>query len=340
MDITPLVRKEVAALKGYEVEDISGIRVKLDAMENPYPLPDGLREELASELSRAMLNRYPDPDAKALKATLSGYLGVPAERIVLGNGSDELIGMIITAFGGSPGVIGYPVPTFSMYGIIARGLGQETLELPLTPDFGLDFDGTLKAINERRPKVIFISYPNNPTGNLFDPDKVRRLIAGFYGIVVVDEAYYRFSGETFIGRLDEFPNLIVLRTLSKIGMAGLRVGIMAAGEDIVREVNKVRLPYNLNTLSQAAADFIMRHRDAIAEQVAAIAQGAVTSSAMTRPSDDRRSTRSTPSGVTLLMIMLRASSKLGMKELLLYFKRNCFAMHIIFRPGSDERQWP
>ncbi len=267
MDITPLVRKEVAALKAYGVEDFSGVRVKLDAMENPYPLPDALRAELARELSRVLLNRYPDPEARALKAGLSEWLGVPAENLLLGNGSDEIIGMIISAFGGSPGLVAYPVPTFSMYGIIARGMGQETLELPLTADFDIDFDASLRLINERRPKVLFLAYPNNPTGNLFDRDKVRRLIAGTWGIVVIDEAYNSFSGESFINEIGNFPNLVVLRTLSKIGMAGLRVGVMAAGTDILEQVNKVRLPYNINNLSQAAAEVILRHKDVIEAQV-------------------------------------------------------------------------
>ena len=266
MDIKPLVRKEVAALKAYAIEDVQA-RVKLDAMENPYPLPDVLRDELARELSRVLVNRYPDPEARALKAGLSGWFGTPAENLLLGNGSDEIIGMIISAFGGSPGLVAYPVPTFSMYGIIARGMGQETLELPLTADFDIDFDGCLRLINERRPKVLFLAYPNNPTGNLFDRDKVRRLIAGTWGIVVVDEAYNSFSGESFIDETGNFPNLVVLRTLSKIGMAGLRVGIMAAGKDILEQVNKVRLPYNINNLSQAAAEVVLRHGDVIDAQV-------------------------------------------------------------------------
>ena len=267
VDIKPLVKKEVASLRAYEVEDFTGIRVKLDAMENPYTLPEAVRAELGRALSDIQVNRYPDPDARALKAAIGGYMGVSPDRLLLGNGSDEIIGMIISAFGGSPGVIAYPTPTFSMYGIIARSLGQQILELPLTEGFELDFDGTLRRLMEKRPKVIFIAYPNNPTGNLFDRDKVRRLIEGSGAIVVVDEAYHSFSGETFIDKIDEHPNLVVLRTLSKFGMAGLRVGIMAAGRDVLAEVNKVRLPYNLNGLSQAAAEIILKHASVIDSQV-------------------------------------------------------------------------
>jgi histidinol-phosphate aminotransferase len=270
MDIKPLIKKEVAALKAYEVEDFTGIRVKLDAMENPYTLPEALREELALSLASVEVNRYPDPEAKALKDALGGYMGVPPESLVLGNGSDELIGMIISAFGGSPGIVAYPTPTFSMYGIIARGLGQETLELPLTEGFELDFDGSLRLMMERRPKVVFLAYPNNPTANLFDRSKLKRLIEGTYAIVVIDEAYFSFSGETFIDMINEYPNLAVLRTLSKVGMAGVRVGVMAAGKDVVDAVNKVRLPYNINSLSQAAARFALMHKDVIDAQVGLI----------------------------------------------------------------------
>jgi len=266
MDIKLLVKKEVAELKAYAIEEPHAA-IKLDAMENPYVLPEEMRRELAYRLASVEVNRYPDPEAKRLKARLSKYLGVPAANLVLGNGSDELIGMVISAFGGSPGLIAYPTPTFSMYGIIARGLGQQVLELPLTPDFEIDFDGTLKLLMEKRPKVLFIAYPNNPTGNQFDRDKVRRLIAGTFGIVVVDEAYFSFSGDTFINELKEYPNLVVLRTLSKVGMAGLRVGIMAASVDVCREVNKVRLPYNLNSLSQAAAEYVLSKSDVIDGQV-------------------------------------------------------------------------
>src|SRR3990172_907256 len=267
MDIKPLIKPEVASLKAYEVEDFSSVRIKLDAMESPYTLPEELRRELADALASVELNRYPDPEARALKTSLADYAGVPAGNLLLGNGSDEIIAMLISAFGGSPATVAYPAPTFSMYGIIARGLGQKTLELPLDNKFDIDFDATLKLLMERRPKLVFVAYPNNPTGNQFDRDKVRRIIAGTYGIVVVDEEYHSFSGESFIDKLGEFPNLVVLRTLSKIGLAGLRVGMMAAGPDVLSEVNKVRLPYNINALSQVAAGLVLSRRDVVDAQV-------------------------------------------------------------------------
>ncbi|HEX9860405.1 MAG TPA: aminotransferase class I/II-fold pyridoxal phosphate-dependent enzyme, partial [Nitrospirota bacterium] len=170
------------------------------------------------------------------------------------------------------GAVAFMQPSFAMYRIIARSQGQDVLPLPLNHAFDIDFDGSLKLIMERRPNILFIAYPNNPTGNLFTRDKVKRLIAGFAGIVVVDEAYHSFAGESFINELDESPNLVVLRTLSKVGLAGLRVGVMVAGKDVVDAVNKVRLPYNVNALSQAAVVTVLRRREVIDEQVRMIVE--------------------------------------------------------------------
>jgi len=270
MNINSLVRKEVAGLNAYRVEDTRGVRVKLDAMENPYPLPYELRKELNTELATVPLNRYPDPEATGLKAEIAEWMGVGPERLILGNGSDELIGMLATTFGGPDGKVAYFSPSFAMYNIIARALGRGVVELPLTHTFEIDFDGSLKIIADTRPELLFIAYPNNPTGNLFDREIMNRLIAGFMGIVVVDEAYFSFSGESVVGLVEDNPNLVVLRTLSKIGLAGLRVGAMAASQDILEQVNKVRLPYNINALSQCAATVILRNRAAMEAQVAEI----------------------------------------------------------------------
>jgi len=266
MDIRSLVRKEVRGLKAYQVED-ADVRIKLDAMENPNALPQKVRKEIAAEIAKVELNRYPDPEARELKAALSDYVGVPEKNLLLGNGSDELISMTVSAFGASNGAVAHFDPSFAMYSIIARSQGQEVVTIPLSEDFDIDFDGTLRVLMEQRPNIIFAAYPNNPTGNLFDQDNMGRLIEGFMGVAVVDEAYQSFSGESMVSRIDEQQNLIVLRTLSKIGLAGLRLGIMAAHEDTVAEVNKVRLPYNINALSQTAALIALRHRDVIDRQV-------------------------------------------------------------------------
>jgi len=266
MDIRQLVRKEVRGLKAYHVEDMD-VRIKLDAMESPYALPPKVQKEIAREVSSVELNRYPDPEARELKAALSEYIGVPAENLLLGNGSDELISMVVTAFGSCDGTVAHFDPSFAMYPIIARSHGQGVVTIPLNDGFDIDFDTTLRVLMEQRPNIIFAANPNNPTGNLFDPDSMRRLVEGYMGVAVVDEAYHNFSSESMVTRIGELNNLIVLRTLSKIGLAGLRLGILAAHEETVAEINKVRLPYNINSLSQAAALVVLKHRKIIDKQV-------------------------------------------------------------------------
>jgi histidinol-phosphate aminotransferase len=178
-------------------------------------------------------------------------LGVNPENILFGNGSDELIYYLITTFGGP---VSYPVPTFSMYGIISQALGEKKIEFSLDKDFDLDMDGFLKAIRKENPKLIFLSSPNNPTGNCFSTDRILKIIGASRGIVIVDEAYQPFSSETgMLPLLKDYRNLVIMRTLSKIGLAALRLGFMLADPEIISEVNKVRLPFNLNSFSQAVA---------------------------------------------------------------------------------------
>lgn len=248
MNIRKLVRPNIRELKAYQAEDIPN-RIKLDANESPY----GFRV-----LKSVRTNRYPDPEAKALRRFMAKEYKVRPEHVLHGNGSDELIYNLITTFGGP---VLYPVPTFSMYGIIARALGEEKKEVPLDNEFDIDPDKFLKAVRTHKPKLIFLSSPNNPTGNCFSSDRILNIIKKTGGLVVVDEAYQPFSGkDEFLPLIEKYRNLVVLRTLSKIGLAGLRVGFMLANEDIVKEVNKVRLPFNLNSLSQTLALDILKNR--------------------------------------------------------------------------------
>ncbi len=266
MNIKKLIRKEVLGLKAYEVKDIPA-KIRLDANENPFFLPAGFKERVLKEVEGILLNRYPDGSSHDLKSVLSSQLGVNLDEIMIGNGSDELIQMVVTAFGGFPGRFLYPVPTFSMYGIIARAQGQQVIEIPLDDNFDLHVEKILSAIKKKRPKVIFISYPNNPTGNCFSEYRILKIIKGCSMPVVVDEAYYDFSKKTFLPYLKKYKNLIILRSLSKIGLAGLRVGILIADKGIVSELNKVRLPYNLNSYSQVIASSVLKNRRAIDEQI-------------------------------------------------------------------------
>jgi histidinol-phosphate aminotransferase len=259
LKIHRLVRPAVRALRAYEAREIPAT-VKLDANESPYGFKLGNRA-IAS-------NRYPDPESTRLRRALARGLRVRQGNIMVGNGSDELISCLITTFGGP---VMYPVPTFVMYGQIARALGEEVLEIPLEEDFDLDLGRCLKAVKQEKPRLIFISSPNNPTGNCFDAGKILKLIDSSRGIVVVDEAYQPFSGERgFSTFLKDCPNLVVMRTLSKIGLAALRVGYIVASEEVIHEVNKVRLPFNLNALSQMHAEKALADRKGLGRSIRAV----------------------------------------------------------------------
>ena len=206
------------------------------------------------------MNRYPDSEAKALKKIISKNLRLNPENILFGNGSDELIYYLITVFGGP---VLYPVPTFSMYGIISQALGEKRIEVPLDDEFDLDTDRILPLIKKEKPGIIFLSSPNNPTGNCFSADRILKIVEST-SLVVIDEAYQPFSSEKgFLPMLNDYKNLVILRTLSKIGFAGLRVGFMIADREIINEVNKVRLPFNINSLSQAAAAALLQNTHTI-----------------------------------------------------------------------------
>jgi histidinol-phosphate aminotransferase len=248
MDIKKLVKPNVRSLHAYEAEEIP-CKVKLDANESPYGL---------KILKTVKTNRYPDPEAKTLRRLAAKEYKVKPENILHGNGSDELIYYLITTFGGP---VLYPVPTFSMYGIIAQALGEKRTGIPLNRNFNLDSENMRKAITKVKPKLIFLSSPNNPTGNCFSDERIMKIIEMTKGLVVVDEAYHAFSGKRgFLTLIKSHRNLVVLKTLSKVGFAGLRVGFMVSDPDIVHEVNKSRLPFNLNSLSQKMAEAAFKDR--------------------------------------------------------------------------------
>ncbi|PKL51543.1 MAG: histidinol-phosphate transaminase [Nitrospira bacterium HGW-Nitrospira-1] len=252
MDIRKLVKKEVSDLKAYNAKGIP-CRIKLDANESPFGFADAVKR-----IAGIKTNRYPDPEAKALKRLIAKDLEVKPENILFGNGSDELIYYLITTFGGP---VSYPVPTFAMYGIIGQALGEKKIEIPLDKDFDLDVDRFLTVIAREKPGLLFLSSPNNPTGNCFSTDRILKIIEASQGIIVVDEAYQPFSGEAgMLPLLKDYRNLVIMRTLSKIGLAALRVGFMIADPEIINEVNKVRLPFNLNSFSQAVAAAALKQK--------------------------------------------------------------------------------
>jgi histidinol-phosphate aminotransferase len=270
--IANTIREDVRAGHVYNVPDASGY-VKLDAMENPYELPDHLRKELATRLADAVLNRYPVASYSTLKQKIRDNLGVPAGYdVILGNGSDEIISIIATACARQDkrAVLLAPSPAFVMFKRSAEFAGMNYVGVPLTPDFSLDRAAMLAAIAKHKPAVVFLAYPNNPTGNLYDQDDMVAIIEalGDTGIAVVDEAYQPFARTSFMGRLPQYPNLMVMRTLSKLGLAGIRLGYLAAAPALLEQFDKVRPPYNINVLTQVAAEFALDHLAVLDEQAA------------------------------------------------------------------------
>ncbi len=265
-----LVRAEVLALKAYPVPPAEGM-VKLDAMENPYPLPEGLRRELAQALAQVELNRYPEPTARKLRELLARKMSVPrGMELILGNGSDELLQIVTMALAKPGATMMYPAPTFVMYSMYSAFTGMKAVAVPLRDDFSLDIDAFLARMKVEQPALVFIAYPNNPTGVLYSEADVVRIIEAASGVVVVDEAYHAFAGKTFMGRLADFPTLVVMRTVSKLGLAGIRLGYLAARPEWTEQFNKVRSPYNLNVLTQAAALFLLERLDVLEDQAARI----------------------------------------------------------------------
>lgn len=267
-----IIRPEILSRAAYHVANSAGY-VKLDAMENPYPLPADLQSELAQRLSQVALNRYPVPSYATLKDKIRNRLGVPQGfDVLLGNGSDELISLLSVACAKPGAVVLAPEPCFVMYSVSAELAGMKFVGVPLKTDFSLDLDAMLAAIKQHQPAITYLAYPNNPTGNEFDADDMVAIIraVGDTGLVVVDEAYQPFASGSFMPRLPEFGNLVVMRTVSKLGLAGIRLGYMSAASELLQEIDKVRPPYNINVLTQAAAEFLLDRMEVLDAQAAAI----------------------------------------------------------------------
>jgi len=268
--VAATIRPEIRALSAYAVAHADGL-IKLDAMENPYPLPQAVRARIAAAVASVPVNRYPDGGADAVKSALHRAFGIPdALGLILGNGSDELIQILTVAVAKPGAVILAPEPSFVMYRLNALYAGVRFVGVPLLPDFSLDTGAVLAAIERERPALIFLAFPNNPTGNLFAATGIEAILRAAPGLVVVDEAYHAFADASFLPRLAEFPNLVVMRTVSKIGMAGLRLGYAVAAPEWTTELNKVRPPYNLNALTQAVAPLLLAEDALLAEQATRI----------------------------------------------------------------------
>jgi histidinol-phosphate aminotransferase len=247
--------------------------IKLDAMENPHALPPTLRAEIARVVADAEINRYPDAAAQQLNADIRKAVALPSGmEVLLGNGSDEIIQLLALAVA-KPGAVLLSVePSFVMYKMIAAFVGMRYVGVPLAQDFSLDLQATLDAIKREQPALVFLAYPNNPTGNLFDAAAVRQIIEAAPGLVVVDEAYYAFASDSFIPALAHYDNLLVMRTFSKLGMAGLRLGFLAGAHTWLEQLEKLRLPYNVGVLPQLVAAKLLEHHDVLLAQAQSIKQ--------------------------------------------------------------------
>lgn len=264
--VAQLVRPEILNIQPYPVAEAAGY-LKLDAMENPYGLPGELARQLGDRLAAAALNRYPDPAGGGLKPAIKSAFAIPAAAdVILGNGSDEIITLITQALARPGAKVLALEPSFVMYSMNALFSGMEYIGVPLAADFSLDLSATLAAIKQHQPAVVFIAYPNNPTGNRFVRSEVEAIIDAAPGLVVVDEAYHAFAADSLMDLAGQLGNLLVLRTLSKLGLAGIRLGFAAGSKAWISELDKVRPPYNVNVLTQVTARFALEHLNVFESQ--------------------------------------------------------------------------
>ena len=270
--IKTVFRPEITKMSAYKIAESKNL-IKLDAMENPYTWPEEIKQQWLAELKDCALNRYPDPEAKQLATTLKHVNQIPKQsEILLGNGSDEIIQLLLMALSSTATVLA-PSPEFVMYKQIALSLGLNYQSVPLLENsFELDLDAMLEAIKKYQPEVIFLAYPNNPTANLFDIAAIETIISTATGLVIIDEAYAPFADASFMNKLPQYSNLLVMRTVSKLGLAGLRLGFIAGNKTIIEQLNKIRLPYNINILTQLTANFALNKAKLFQQQTQQICQ--------------------------------------------------------------------
>lgn len=269
--VTDWIRPDLLKLSAYQVPDAKGF-IKLDAMENPYRWEKSLVDEWLESLRAVALNRYPEASAHRLKQQLRETLQLPTfAEIILGNGSDELIQMLLLTFNAAERVILVPEPSFPMYTLAAKTVGIQVVGIQLeTNYFDLDMFAMLEAIEMYQPVLIFLASPNNPTSNSFATEDIEMILDATPGLVVVDEAYAPFADTNFLDHLNDYDNLLIMRTVSKIGLAGLRLGFLMGSTKWLEQINKVRQPYNINVLTQQSAYFALQHDAVFKEQISRI----------------------------------------------------------------------
>ncbi len=272
-DVSPLlmqrIRQDVQSMHAYAIQESAGM-IKLDAMENPHRLPPELQKALGERLGALALNRYPDGRVNDLRYALAQYAGMPAGYdIMLGNGSDELIALLALACDVPGASVLAPLPGFVMYAMSAQLQGLAFHGVPLTADFELDEAAMLAAIAKYQPSIVYLAYPNNPTGNLWNDETIEKIVlaqGAQGGLVVMDEAYQPFASKSYIDRITRHTHVLLMRTLSKFGLAGVRLGYMIGPKALVAEIDKVRPPYNISVLDYECALFALEHADVFAAQ--------------------------------------------------------------------------
>lgn len=266
--IATRIRQDVQSMHAYAIQDSRGM-VKLDAMENPHRLPPALQEELGKRLAAVALNRYPGERIEDLKKALAKHAQLPEGfGLMLGNGSDELISLLAMACDVPGATILAPLPGFVMYEMSAKLQGLKFVGVDLTPDFELDEQAMLDAIALHQPAIVYLAYPNNPTANLWNDATIEKIVAAAPGLVVIDEAYQPFAARSYLDRVAKHPHVLLMRTLSKFGLAGVRIGYMMGPERLIHEVDKVRPPYNISVVNAETALFALEHEDVFAAQAA------------------------------------------------------------------------
>jgi histidinol-phosphate aminotransferase len=270
---TARLRPDVQAMHAYAIQDCTGM-VKLDAMENPYQLPPALQAELGQRLGALAVNRYPGARIDDLRAALARHVALPSGcALMLGNGSDELISLLALACAMPGASVLAPVPGFVMYAMSAQLQGLAFHGVPLTPDFELDEAAMLAAIAQHRPAITYLAYPNNPSANLWDDAVIERIILAVGeqgGLVVMDEAYQPFASKSYIDRMDRHGHVLLMRTLSKFGLAGVRLGYLMGPQALIEQLDKVRPPFNVSVLNCECALFALEHEAVFAAQALAI----------------------------------------------------------------------
>ena len=263
------IRQDVQSMHAYAIQDSAGM-VKLDAMENPHRLPADLQKALGERLGALAINRYPGERVNELRSALASYAGMPEGfDIMLGNGSDELISLLAMACDVPGASILSPLPGFVMYAMSAQLQGVAFHGVPLTVDFELEEAAMLAAIDQHKPSIVYLAYPNNPTGNLWNDDTIEKIVlaqGAQGGLVVMDEAYQPFASKSYIDRITRHSHVLLMRTLSKFGLAGVRLGYMIGPKALVAEVDKVRPPYNISVLNAECALFALEHAEVFAAQ--------------------------------------------------------------------------